>query len=132
MNLNKSLETLEKDFWQTPEGESHLITTCHQLRKKALKNFDIEDLRIMIGQNISLPYLIPIATNKIQNNILSEGDFYEGDLLKSILESDTNFWKENRESWLLVCSIFDNQKHKLDYNHSDISQAFKNFKQIYE
>ena len=41
---------------------------------------------------------------------MSDSFEYYNELL--ILESDTNFWKDNREHWLLVCSIFDNQKDK--------------------
>ena len=49
---HKSLESLEKETWlplNRDEG-SYLIQTCHSLRKKQLKDFEIEDLRIMIGQ----------------------------------------------------------------------------------
>ena len=59
---SKSLESLEKNFWgEIPKDESYLVTTCHTLRKKQLKEFNTEDLRIMIGQNIGLKYLIPLA-----------------------------------------------------------------------
>jgi hypothetical protein len=132
MDLNKSLEILENDIWQEPDYDNHLVTICHKLRKKVLSDFDIENLRIMIGQNIGLKFLIPIAIKKIQNNILAEGDFYEGDLLKSILESDPDFWKSNRENWSIVCSAFEEQKDKLDYNNSDLFKAFKFFNQIHD
>ena len=88
----KSLETLEKDSWGEPDYDSHLVKTCHKLRKKPLKDFEIEDLRIMIGQNIGLKFLIPLALEKLRENILAEGDFYEGDLLNSVLTSDNEFW----------------------------------------
>jgi hypothetical protein len=88
----KSLENLEKDNWSEPDYESHLVKTSHQLMKKPLKDFEIEDLRIMIGQNIGLTFLIPLALEKLRENILAEGDFYEGDLLNSVLTSDNEFW----------------------------------------
>lgn len=88
----KSLENLEKEYWSESDYESHLVKTCHQLRKKTLKDFEIEDLRIMIGQNIGLNFLIPLALEKLRENILAEGDFYEGDLLNSVLTSDNKFW----------------------------------------
>lgn len=88
----KSLENLEKDYWCEPDYESHLVKTCHQLRKKPLKEFEIEDLRIMIGQNIGLKFLVPLALEELKENILVEGDYYEGDLLKSVLTSEVSFW----------------------------------------
>ena len=59
----KTLENLEKDFWGKPDYDSHLVTRCHELTKLPLDNFTTEDLRIMIGQQISLDYLIPLANN---------------------------------------------------------------------
>jgi len=102
----KTLENLEKDFWGEPQYSSHLVTTCHQLRKKQLKDFEVEDLRIMIGQNIGLNYLIPIALEVLQSNILAEGDFYEGDLLKNVLTSETEYWKREKDNWETMCNIF--------------------------
>ena len=58
---HKTLENLENSNWGEPKFDSHLVITCHKLRKKQLKDFEIEDLRIMIGQNIGLKFLIPIA-----------------------------------------------------------------------
>ena len=127
---NKSLENLEKDIWNEPEYSSHLVTTCHELRKKQLKNFDIEDLRIMVGQNIGLHFLIPLAIEELKQNILAEGDFYEGDLLSSVLTSETNYWKREKENWLLICNLFNEKKEQLDYTNSDLFQSFKKFKKI--
>ncbi|WP_051269837.1 contact-dependent growth inhibition system immunity protein [Flavobacterium suncheonense] len=104
--LDKSLEVLENQFWKEINFSSHLIKTCNELRKKQLKEFEVEDLRIMIGQNISLKYLIPLAIIELEQNILAEGDFYEGDLLISVLKSDTNYWKKEIENWKTVCDLF--------------------------
>lgn len=127
---NKSLENLEKNIWNEPEYSSHLVTTCHKLRKKQLKDFDIENLRIMIGQNIGLYFLIPLALEKIKQNILVEGDFYEGDLLKSVLTSETDYWKREKENWSLTCNLFKENRDKFDFNHKDILNSFKDFEKI--
>jgi len=127
---NKSLENLEKDIWNEPEYSSHLVTTCHKLRKKKLKDFDIEDLRIMIGQDIGLNFLIPLALEELKQNILAEGDFYEGDLLKSVLTSEIDYWKREKENWILICNLFNEQKDQLDYTNKDLFQSFKKFEII--
>ncbi|GAB3333211.1 hypothetical protein GCM10027429_13520 [Marivirga atlantica] len=51
----------------------------------------------MIGQNIGLKYLIPMALETLKENVLAEGDLYEGDLLKSVLTSDKDFWKNESD-----------------------------------
>ena len=83
----KTLENLEKDFWGKPDFDSHLVTRCYELRKLPLDNFTTEDLRIMIGQEIGLDYLIPLAIEVLTIDLFAEGDFFEGDLLKNVLEA---------------------------------------------
>lgn len=58
---SKTLQELEQSDWGEPEFDSHLVTTCHRLRRVPLDQFTVEDLRIMIGQNIGLPFLVPMA-----------------------------------------------------------------------
>ncbi|WP_010243299.1 contact-dependent growth inhibition system immunity protein [Acetivibrio cellulolyticus] len=92
---NKSLEEIEGQDWGEPNFNSHLVITCHELRKKPISSFTVEDLRIMIGQNIGLDYLIPLALETLEDNIFAEGDFYCGDLLNAVLSADKEFWKSN-------------------------------------
>jgi CDI immunity proteins len=91
---------LENDFWKENEYESSLVERCHALRKVALNNFSIDDLRVMIGQEIGLKYLVPIALEKLEINLFVEGNYYEGDLLKQLLEINTGFWDENKEHYI--------------------------------
>lgn len=111
---NMTIEQLEKDYWSVPENSSYLVTLCHKLRRKLICDFDNEDLRVMIGQNIGLKYLIPIAIEKLKQNILTEGDYYEGDLLTSVLSSDEIYWKQNRVEWKIICELFENNKRILE------------------
>ncbi len=94
-NRNKSLEELDGEDWGKPPVPSHLVRTCYSLRKKPLREFTAEDLRIKIGQNESLEYLIPIAIEALQKNPFIDGDYYEGALLNAILSVKKEFWDEN-------------------------------------
>lgn len=93
----KTLTELENDYWGEPEYHSSLVTRCHDLRNKPLNKFSVEDLRLLIGQNISLAYLIPMALEYLRENILAEGMYYPGDLLFSVLNIQPIFWKNNKE-----------------------------------
>ena len=93
----KTLENLEKDFWDNSKCDSNLLKRCWELRKVTLDKFTTEDLRIMIGQQIGLNYLFPLAIESLTKDLFSEGDFYPGDLLKSVLSVDTNFWNTHKE-----------------------------------
>ena len=80
-----TLEELEGEVWGEPEFESHLVLTCHALRKKELDRFTTEDLRIMVGQTISMPILLPRAIVVLERDPLAEGHFFPGDLLSALL-----------------------------------------------
>lgn len=49
-DLNKTLDELEGETWGEPEFNSSLVIRCDELRRKPLKDFSVEDLRLMIGQ----------------------------------------------------------------------------------
>lgn len=135
---HKTLENLEKDVWPSlsPDEGSYLIKTCNSLRKKQLKDFTTEDLREMIGQDIGLKYLIPIAIDILKSEILAEGDLYEGDLLKSVLTSDKNFWRKEKDNWKIICDLFNKNKKTLDECETTWNirkgwfDAFKDFEKI--
>jgi hypothetical protein len=85
-----TLEQLESEVWPESEFSSHLVVICHQLRKKRLADFSIEDLRTMLSQSIGAKYLLPKAIEVLRKNPLAEGDFFEGDLLVAIARHPEN------------------------------------------
>jgi hypothetical protein len=120
----KSLESLEKKTWPalgSDEG-SYLIKTCNSLRKKQLQDFTTEDLRVMIGQEIGLYYLIPLAIETLTDNLFAEGDMYEGDLLKNVLDVDTKFWDGNKNYWQQLNEIIKDSRQKIAKMKFDISK----------
>ena len=125
-NDHKTLEILlgVKVFPMREDQDSYLVVTCNNLHKKQLKDFDIEDLRIMIGQDIGLRYLTPKAILELEKNILAEGDCYEGDLLKSVLTSDPKFWKKEKDHWLRICNLF--EQNKLEIQTFDTIRDIRN------
>ena len=88
----KSLQELDGQDWGEPEFDSHLVTECHRLRRVPVREFTAENLRIMIGQQIGLTYLVPLALELLRADPFVTGDCYEGDLLASVLRSDSRFW----------------------------------------
>lgn len=114
VNLDESIEQIENEYWGEPTYDSHLVTTCHKLRKKPLKDFTVEDLRIMIGQNISLELLIPLAFERLKHNIMAEGDLYPGDLLQSVLKANESYWLQNHVLHNKLIKLFNNNLPSLE------------------
>ena len=84
--MSATIEQLENIYWGDDIGwPSGLVIAVHRLRRKPIDEFTVEDLRIMIGQDIALKYLLPKAMEVLRADPLAAGDFYEGDLLKSVI-----------------------------------------------
>jgi len=94
---SKSLQELESDDWGESTYDSHIVTECHRLRRVPLREFTTENLRIMIGQQINLPYLIPIALEVLRTDPFAEGAYYRGDLLATVLRAEAAFWRQHPE-----------------------------------
>jgi hypothetical protein len=65
----------------------------------------------------------------LENNILAEGDLYAGDLLKSVLDSDEEYWIKNKNLWLIVKNLYTNS-NKLSDNDSIFQTAPQKFRKI--
>lgn len=119
---NLSLEQLENDFWGEPEFNSYVVRTAHNARKKPLSQLSNEEIRLLIGQKIGLKHLLPIAVEKLEENILLEASLYEGDLLENVLKLDKEDWNDNQSELELLTEIILNNK-KLLLSTDEISNT---------
>ncbi|SDD43572.1 contact-dependent growth inhibition system immunity protein [Niabella drilacis] len=118
MDTSKSLEELEGEVWKNYEFPTELVRRSYELRKIPVANLDIDDLRLLISQEIGLKYLVTLALSILSDNILAEGNYYPGDLLKSILEIPKAFWQSDKSSLTELYLIID--KNISAINSSDI------------
>jgi len=96
----KSIEQLEKDIWKNPsEFPTDLVEKCYRYRKISIAELTNEQIRLLISQQIGTEYLIGIALEKLERNILTECDFYEGDLLIAVSSLPTEFWSQNQSEF---------------------------------
>jgi hypothetical protein len=122
----KSLEQLEKDYWDNPEYNSYVVTTCYNMRKKPLNEVTVEELRLVIGQGFSLDYLIPLAIGILQTNILAEGDFYEGDLLSNVVSDKTfDYWRKEMKQWTTMVELLNQNKETIDNSSLATMKGFR-------
>jgi hypothetical protein len=73
--------------------------TAHDLRRKPVGQLSSGELRLLIGQEIGLSYLVPVALDLLEAEPLAEGDFYPGDLLNSVLSLGPLFWNSHKDLW---------------------------------
>ncbi len=104
----KTLENLEKDFWGEPTYDSYLVRRSHEIRKLTLTELTNDDIAMMLRQQFSLDYIVPLAIDKIQIDILAFGDTgSEGAIMEAILKISTDFWASNKEHWTAIRKLLD-------------------------
>ena len=115
----KSIEQLEKDVWKKPsEFPTDLVEKCYQYRKISIAELTNEQIRILISQKIGIEYLIGITLEKLERNILTECDFYEGDLLVAVSGLPTEFWNKNKTEFLTFKNIVEQNSEIIKNDNS--------------
>lgn len=139
MNLKKSIEQLENDFWpDLPDSTSSLIKRCHELRKKKLSELSKGDLRVLINQGVGLKYLVPIAIKILMENPFIEAEYYEGDMLNGILTIENEFWGKESKMQAMAREVSERGKKQLndldttDEIREDLEEAFRFFDQNFK
>jgi hypothetical protein len=102
----KSIEQLERDIWKNPsEFPTDMVEKYYRYRKIGIAELTNEQIRLLISQQIGIEYLIGIALEKLERNILTECDFYECDLLVAVSCLPTEFRNENQTECLTFKNI---------------------------
>lgn len=91
MELDKSLKQLEKDVWEEPEKfTTGLMQRCYKYRKVPISSLKAGEIRTLISQDIGTKFLLTRVLQLLSEDILIEGDLYEGDLLEVTLKINWN------------------------------------------
>lgn len=107
---SKTPENLEKENWGEPsDNDSYLVKRTMELRRIPLEEFTTEDLRIMIGQEFSLFYLLPLAFEILENDLFAEGNFYPGDLMNMIFKIKDSYWEKHPHYWRQMNDLVKNR-----------------------
>lgn len=51
-------------------------------------------MRLLVGQNVGLGHLLPLALEVLRVDPMAEGDLYEGDLLSAVVTRSPAVWNE--------------------------------------
>lgn len=84
--------------------------------KLELDNYTLDDIRFMLLQGHGIAFLIPIALKHLEENILLDTKYYEGDLLSALLSINDEYWFANLEFQNQVKMIIKKNKNKLAKN----------------
>ena len=70
----RTLDTIDPPAWgPAPPDATLMIKRCHELRSKPLRDFTVEDLRIMIGHQVALGRMVGLALDRLQPGLARGG-----------------------------------------------------------
>jgi hypothetical protein len=99
------LELLPAQDFDLPDSPTSMMKMIHQTLRKPLEEYTNEDLRVLIGQEIALEYLVPIAINHLAENPFIKAGSYFGDLLSSVVRVNPSFWNAFPEYYWMILEI---------------------------
>lgn len=101
MDTSKSLQELENNEWGEPdEAPTPLVQKCLALRRVPLAQLSAENCRLLLGQQISPRYVVPLALKFLADNPLEGGGtMAPGAILGHILRLPAQFWVDHPELW---------------------------------
>lgn len=104
-DMNKSIVELEN--WDGPDSDfdSYVVQTSQRAVKKPLNQLSLEEIRLLLSQEIGVPYVLPIAVAALEQDILQEVYYYEGDLLNAVLRLPEAFWRNAKEERNIVARL---------------------------
>jgi hypothetical protein len=88
VDTSLTLEQIEGSWGDLETAPTDLVKRCILASKVPLRDLTSEHLRLLIGQQFSLEYLLPMALPLLEAYPLLEGDLYEGDVLQNVLTLD--------------------------------------------
>jgi hypothetical protein len=111
----KSLENLEKEYWGEPPYTSYLVTRTHAIRKIPLSEFTNSDIAMMLRQKFSLEYLVPLAIERLEADILID----DGEVMEAMLKIPAEFWSSNKSYWQTIKNLIEANKTSWTFKNYD-------------
>ena len=125
-DTNRTLDELESGG----KSRGSMMGKSSKERKIPLKKLTTEQLRIMIVQNRSLRFLVPLAIERLNVDPLLKGDLYAGDLTNALLTIEKKFWIIDLNGYIpMFQSIIDKAQVIADANPLDYKEFIQNFAQ---
>ncbi len=82
----------------------------------------------MMGQQVALDRLVPLALDRLRPEALLEGDSYPEDLLASVLRVDSDFWKRSPDLTVETRKLAEGLQERMELER-ELRELIKGFKQ---
>jgi CDI immunity proteins len=105
VDTGKSLNALLG--WKTEKGPfpTPLVEKVNAALDVPLKDLKWPQVRLLIGQNIGLEFLMPWAIGAVTKRPLYCAELYDGDLLVTCLRVERDYWIAHMDQWHAMSSV---------------------------
>ncbi|KES03371.1 hypothetical protein BU52_30905 [Streptomyces toyocaensis] len=100
VDRGKSVEELEEVRWPDPPTDTTpLVRSVYELRKKPIKDLTVENLRRLVGQDVGLRWLLPVALDFLRETAREEetSGWFDDDLLSAVVTRKEEAWRSAPE-----------------------------------
>lgn len=117
--FSKTLSDLLQEEWrdEIPYDDSSVVQHMYYLYHTQTQRWTVEDYRSLLYQEAALGTIFPIILPKVfeilQYDIKVSGDFYDGDLLNSVLQINADFWEQHKDLYNTACMLIKNNMEEL-------------------
>ncbi|MFF1379120.1 contact-dependent growth inhibition system immunity protein [Streptomyces sp. NPDC058308] len=90
-----SLEELEGRRWPAPPADATpMVRNVHELRRRPVGTLEPHELARLIGQDVGLPWLLPLAVEILRDTAPKqvEGGWFDDDLLYAVVTRKPEVW----------------------------------------
>lgn len=107
VNEYKSLLELSEGELEIPDEPRELSVMVSKLATKPLRRLQIKELYLLLHHGIGLPYVLPMAVERLEGDPWLTAHRNPGDLLIAVMEADSRFWREHYETWAAMIPILE-------------------------
>ncbi|MGC4979650.1 contact-dependent growth inhibition system immunity protein [Streptomyces sp. DT193] len=90
-----SLEELEGLRWPAPPADTTpMVRNVYELRRRPVATLEPHELARLIGQDVGLPWLLPLAVEILRDTASkqAEGGWFDDDLLYAVITRKPEVW----------------------------------------
>ncbi|QEU90878.1 contact-dependent growth inhibition system immunity protein [Streptomyces kanamyceticus] len=120
----RTLEELEGRCWPEPSGDvTSLVRDAHELRRRPVGTLEPHELARLIGQDVGLPWLLPLAVEILRDTApkQAEGGWFDDELLYAVVTRKPEIWavtpelvRELKEALVLLTGVSRYVRQEID------------------
>lgn len=105
---SKSLQELEGEDWGEPRPKiawSNLVQRVYKMRRLPVESLTVRDIETLLGQGLSLKYVMPVAMDLLQEDPWEDDGFLLHAVLGDSSGCKVEFWQQHPQLWAAMREI---------------------------